>query len=458
MMNLFLENIEYGRSEKRIELRSMSLSVRQLAAYRRQMIACSYTGADELGSSIDCLPIEQTSTTCVLRVFNEDNYVNNESAVFIDGTSVSPFETPKPKGFTEIRPTGHYWLTSLQIEGYRPPPLASLASDIVSIHDSPTETRIASDGIAYHCPNIAYFGSGIDAILFRPKISLPSEMALLQGFFGNMGVTIKYSDKGNYFIDTLERFGGLEAAGTFIKAAGTRSILDKYTSSENAPDGSVIYLNNDQRAYLNFRAFEASLGNDRGAALLIDELVGRSVLERGYIFHCERCLLSSWYSVDVLTSTFTCGRCRFSQQYTLSRWKQPLEPHWYYSLAETIYQFYKSRSDLTAQVLYELKSQSTSAFHYVPEIDLCGYPRPDEKREIDIACVADGKIIVGECKTEPLRPRHITKLSELLKNLDRQPDRIVFATSQPSVTGAFSSQLASVPRAEVLMFKDLYDT
>jgi hypothetical protein len=191
--------------------------------------------------------------------------------------------------------------------------------------------------------------------------------------------------------------------------------------------------------------------------MLVDELVGKGVLERGYIFHCERCRLSSWYSIDVLTSTFTCIRCRFRQQFTLSRWKQPLEPHWYYRLAETIYQFYKSRSHLTVQVLYELKSRSTTAFHYVPEIDLWGYPGQGEKREIDIACVADGKIIVGECKTEPLRPKHITKLNELLQNLDRQPDRVVFATSQPSVSDAFSSQLASVPKAEVLMFNDLYD-
>lgn len=39
-----------------------------------------------------------------------------------------------------------------------------------------------------------------------------------------------------------------------------------------------------------------------------------------------------------------------------------------YPLARTehgraIYQFYKSRSHLTTQVVYELKSQSTAAFH-----------------------------------------------------------------------------------------------
>lgn len=89
-----------------------------------------------------------------------------------------------------------------------------------------------------------------------------------------------------------------------------------------------------------------------------------------------------------------------------------------YPLARTehgraIYQFYKSRSRLTTQVLYKLKSQSTTAFHYVPEIDLWGYPEPDRKREMHIACVADGKII------------------------------IVSRT-------AFSIELASVPKAEVL--------
>jgi hypothetical protein len=183
--------------------------------------------------------------------------------VFADRNSVSPFATPRPKNFSEVRPTGHYWLTSLNVEGYGPPPLPTLGIEIINIHGLTTESRVANDGIVYHCPNISYFGGGTDAVLVRPKIYLPDELELLGAYFGSIGVTIQYSDKGNYFVDTLERFGGLDAVGAFIKARRTRRILDKFMSTRNAKDGSVIFLKNDQRAYLNFGAIRASLGDKR---------------------------------------------------------------------------------------------------------------------------------------------------------------------------------------------------
>jgi hypothetical protein len=225
-----------------------------------------------------------------------------------------------------------------------------------------------------------------------------------------------------------------------------------------AQDGSVIYLSNDQRAYLNFDAVKASIGDGVRAARLIDELVGKKVLERGYILQCARCRLSSWYSLELLTSDFICTRCAFRQQFTLAHWKQPTEPHWYYRLVETIYQFYKNNSHVTVQMLYKLKQQSKAAFHYAPEIDLMGFPAPGEKREIDIACILDGHIIIGECKTEPLRPKHVAKFEDLLKKLRKRPDRIVFATSLPSVSPEFKARMNRLPGSEVLTSADLYDT
>jgi len=283
------------------------------------------------------------------------------------------------------------------------------------------------------------------------------EMALLAAYFGEIGVGIGYSDKGNYFRDTLLRFGGLREAGQFIKAGATRSILDKFMSKANAGDGSVIFLTNDQRAYLSLNAIIGSLGDEKQAADLADKLVGQRVLQRGYIFQCERCRLSSWYSIDVLTADFVCNRCSFRQQFTRTHWKQPVEPHWYFRLAETVYQFYANNSHLTAQALYKLQSESTLAFHYVPEIDLIDFPKPGEKREMDIACVVDGQMILGECKTEPLRPKDAAKFETLVARLHKRPDRIVFATSLPDVTDDFKARISNLQRPRVLTFADMYD-
>jgi hypothetical protein len=176
LVNLFFQLIDFGQGEKYIELRSMSLSIRQLIAYRRQMTACCLIDSAGFTSKTLCALINLDSTACILRVFEQDNYANNESMVFINGESVSPFSTPKPKNFTEVLPSRHYWVTSLRIEGYEPPQLPSLGMEIIKIHGLANESRVANDGIAYHCPNVAYFGGGIDVNTVRPKINLPDEM------------------------------------------------------------------------------------------------------------------------------------------------------------------------------------------------------------------------------------------------------------------------------------------
>lgn len=462
LIDLFFERIEHGRGEKRIELRSASLSFRQLAARRRQIIDCCMVDQPTFATLIDCEPIEKSSTRCILRVFEEDNYSNSEPVVFIGKDGVTPFPTPKPKNFSAVKPYGHFWLTSLQIEGYEPPSLPSLGPAIVNIHGLGTESRVANDGIAYHCPNVAYFGGGLDAVLVRPKIHMPDEMELLGAYFAEIGVTIRYSDKGNYFLDTVERFGSLDAAGEFIKARRTRRILDKFMSKAIAADGSIIYLDNDQRAYLSFEAIRASVGGKEEAAALIDNLVRKRIVERGYIFQCERCRLASWYGIDALTVEFVCSRCSFRQQFTVSHWKQPLEPRWYYKLAETVYQFYFHNSHLTLQVLYKLKGESKRAFHYVPEIDLLDFPVPGKKRELDIACILDGKIVLGEGKTgksksEILRPRDAEKFETIVGMHGRRPDEIVFATAHRSVSKEFKTRVSRLQGARVLLFSDLYD-
>ncbi|MFE5374151.1 hypothetical protein [Streptomyces mirabilis] len=448
--------IRYGHSAKSVQLCSMSLSQRQLVSYRTQIGRLSYFEPDRFASKIECVSVESVSTSCVLRVYETDNYVNHRSMVFVDGKSVSPFATPKPKSFNAIRLPDHYWLTSLQIEGYQPPSLPTLGPKIANLHNSTTESRVANDGIAYLCPNSMILGSDLDAILVRPKIEMLDTMTLFDTYFEGVGVKVRYSDKGNYFNDTLRRFGGLDATGKFIKAAATRSILDKFMSRKVAEGGNIIYLENDQRAYLNLDAIAGSLSDEKAAADLVDDLVGNQVLQRGYIFQCERCRLISWYGIDALTTEFTCNRCSLSQQFTRGHWRNPVVPHWYYKLSETIYQFYRNNSHLTAQVLYKLKGESKSAFHYAPEIDLLNFPRRGKSREMDVACIVDGAIVFGECKTDSLKTEALEKFAALAKMPLRNPARVIFATTQP-VSDEFKEQMSKVPNAELMVRSDLYD-
>jgi hypothetical protein len=457
LVNLFFQLIDYGHHEKRIELRSMSLTMSQLTTYKRQMAKCSYGDPTDYEECVDCVPIEEPSTACILQVFEENNYVNHSSVVFQDGEAVSPFATPKPKNFSKIEPSQHYWMTSLRIEDYQPPSLPSLGAKIVSTKGLGIEARVATDGIAYHCPSVAYFGGDIDVNLVRPNIRMPEAMDLLGTYFAEAGITIRYSDKGNYFIDTIDRFGGLDEVGQFIRDPGTRSILDNFKAVENDPDGHIIYLDNDRRAYVNLDSLARSVNNKEEAANLADRLVGKRILQRGYILQCQRCRLSSWYSLDVLTADFVCGRCSFRQLFTRQHWKHPIEPTWYYKLAETVYQFYEKNSHLTAQTLYHLKGRSKSAFHYAPEIDLIDFPVPGKQKELDVACILDGQIVVGECKTGDLQSGDVAKFKTLASKMLKQPAKVVFSTTEESVTDAFAARAAQLGNSEILTFGDLYE-
>jgi hypothetical protein len=448
--------IKYGHSDKRIQLCSMSLRQRQLIAHRSQM-ARAVGDTERFIAAIDCVPVTSVSTTCTLSVFEKDNYVNQQTMVFIDGRSVGPIETPRPKNFRVIKLPDHYWLTSLHIEGYQPPSLPTLGPKIVNIHNSTTESRVASDGIVYLCPNSMIFSDDLDAVIVRPKLQMPDVMTFFNTYFEDAGVSVRYSDKGNYFNDTVRRFGGLDETGQFIKSAATRGVLEKFMQKKGTDTG-VFYLPNDQRSYLNLDALASSMGSREAAAELADGLVTKEILQRGYILRCERCSLTSWYGLDVLTATFVCNRCAFPQQFTRTHWKSgQVEPQWMYKLAETVYQFYENNSHLTAQVLYKLKSESKVAFHYAPEIDLIGFGGADKKREMDVACVLDGQIIFGECKTETLKLKDVTKFEMLARLPVQRPTEVIFATTQP-VSEDFKNKASSLTNARIFTRSDLYDS
>lgn len=457
LVNLFYELIDYGHHEKRIQLCSMSLSRRQLISYRTQVARSSYFGVDDVKSRVDCIPVESVSTACILRVFEANNYVNQRSMVFVDGKSVSQFETPVVKNFSDIRLPDHYWLTSLRIEGYQPPSLPMLGPKIVNLHNSTTESRVAEDGIVYQCPNSMIFSNDLDAVLVRPKIEMPGVLDLFNSYFADVGITARYSDKGKYFNDTVRRFGGLDSLGVFIKNKATRSVLEKFMQTNKNAENGVFYVRTDQRSYLDLDAIAESVGSPDAAADLVDDLLTKEIVDRGYILKCERCSLSSWYSLDSLSSVFICNRCSFRQKFTQKHWKNGMvEPRWCYKLAETVYQFYEKNSHLTAQVLYKLKTQSTTAFHYAPEIDLIDFSGPGNDREVDVACIMDGQIVFGECKTETLKLKDVVKFEELAGMSIKNPARIVFATTQ-RVSEEFKKKMSGVPNAELMVYSDLYD-
>ena len=79
-------------------------------------------------------------------------------------------------------------------------------------------------------------------------------------------------------------------------------------------------------------------------------------------------------------------------------WKQPSQPLIYYSLNEVFYQGLKSNMKCPLLTLNYLKKLSESCFIFSPELEL--YSKSDNKKEIeiDIICISDGELLIGETK------------------------------------------------------------
>jgi hypothetical protein len=204
---------------------------------------------------------------------------------------------------------------------------------------------------------------------------------------------------------------------------------------------------------VSYAGVQSCVGDD--AAAVIDELVGKDILWRGMIFLCTQCQLSSWYDFADLTTEFTCRRCRHRQQFTKTNWKSPDEPRWYYALVETVYQCYTHNSYLTILTLDHLRRDAKFSFDYLPETDVINFPVPGKNHEIDILAMVDGRIVLGECKTEPLKPSHTSKYEALAKVLAKAPNEVVFATSHEEVSPAFRQKLDQIVGGGLLTGKDL---
>jgi hypothetical protein len=106
------------------------------------------------------------------------------------------------------------------------------------------------------------------------------ELARTQGY------ECRWSDKGIYAEESISKWGGLEQIGEFLTKTPHRSLLNQFLDSSESEAGKGVYLL-DKRRYLDLAAIKTQIGDAAGA--LIDELVSREILYRGFIFGCSYC-------------------------------------------------------------------------------------------------------------------------------------------------------------------------
>jgi hypothetical protein len=332
--------------------------------------------------------------------FNTDNYAVPVNQHLSENMALGFFPTPKPKGFTHVVPDGHRWITELRIDGSLYPRHPALGEWLIKDHRLGTQgARTGSRGLCYFCPSPIYFGGDIDTILIRPTVYLPRAEEMAEHLARAAGWTTQLSDKGFYSRDTVRKFSGLEAAAEFLRAPHKRSVLDEFLrpkpqSSELIPRG--IYLRSDQRWYIDYKTI-ADFAGESEATSLLDMLVSNEILHRGVILKCQYCRNTAWFALGEVAAGFRCKRCRREQQILSRHALLSPDPVWYYALDEIVYQGIRSDMDVPLLALDVLRRQSSS-FVYMDEIEVREPEAPKPFIEIDLWCIPDGVLTIGEAK------------------------------------------------------------
>ncbi|WP_439185799.1 hypothetical protein [Carboxylicivirga taeanensis] len=186
-------------------------------------------------------------------------------------------------------------------------------------------------------------------------------------------------------------------------------LFEGLIKSERVAGDSIHFEEIKSKAIQALQQKGISLGN-KGETLLneenlelglketIGELCDYRVFLKGFKIKCPKCSSEFWYPIREISEAINCKGC-------LESFKLPIEPKFAYKLNDliknNIFQSKTSRDgNLTViRTLASIQSNSRLSFEYSPQINLYSSLKSRKPcSEIDIVCLSDGKLIIGEAK------------------------------------------------------------
>jgi hypothetical protein len=183
---------------------------------------------------------------------------------------------------------------------------------------------------------------------------------------------------------------------------------------------------------------------------IVAELLEKQLLERGFGLRCRYCNDYSWYPAERVGQQFECMRCFQTQTCTTN-------PLWFYKLPEVVFQAVLENAHVPLLALHYVKTHSKYTFEYEHDA-VVKWKAGSKVKEanIDILCLADGKLYIGEAKSND---KIETAQFEFYDNLRKRVpiDGLVFATSTPAWNASTQERIdrlrASFP-SEVLVLTE----
>jgi hypothetical protein len=415
-----------------LKLAGITLRPEQLDQVRARMSTIAVSNLTQC----EIVKPDQVIPAAPIRHYETNNVSDLRSFSVPEDGMIRLFETPLPQSFAGVNPSKHRWLTELNIRQYQVPRHYVLGERMMGSSSFTTnELRVSSNGPTYFCPNSMLFGgASAESSVPRPTIRIPEPLEIFRDVARPTGLSCAISDKGFYAENACQKFGGLDKVAAFLRSQSgqlfTSAFLDKTKPEEDEHLAGVLL--SDKRRYFDLDSLAATLGSDTEAAQLLDRLSSTAVLYRGFILQCQYCRRADWFPLRELADSFTCKRCHREQVFTQKHWRYPSQPHLYYQLDELVYLGLENNMQVPLLALDSLRG-SKDSFLYVHELEYREKDKDTPILEVDLNCIADGVLTIGEAKKDDRLGKNdkedseaISKQLELAKRLCAQ--QIVFAT------------------------------
>jgi hypothetical protein len=326
---------------------------------------------------------------------------------------------------------------------------------------SQDDTRHPLDLLRFRITNSRYARLQIDndsPVDFR----VPSLKDILAALLQEAGVThFREAHHSQYQRVLLGRSGSLESACILLKSSGYRELFKVLSNGTNQQlpgrplDGRRVLPQTDLCKIL-YVALPSKTEDYLQTASSLPEaashLIRLQLLERGFQLNCLHCSSTKWYRAEDVGQLFRCQRC-YKEQLIESN------PPWLYKLPEVIFQAFDLDSEVPLLALGHLKKNAQYNFEY--ELDSEVWIDDSTKKNIDFSCLRDGRVYIGEAKSNDVIDK---EQFEFYENLAAQAflDGIVFATSTTNWNSATQARIETlkstfIGQVLVLTQSELYE-
>lgn len=201
-----------------------------------------------------------------------------------------------------------------------------------------------------------------------------------------------------------------------LRYVDLKALLDDVSKKQH-PQQNVSYLAGDIVMHQHGVTPLSEDDMKRG----LNDLLARNVLRAGVIVHCQHCGIESWFHVDEVRQFNECAGCGNVRPLAV-------DAEWYYRLNSLAKRCVSAHILAVLQALSSIAHHSTACFFYSPSLNLYQPGSEDVWREVDVACVSDGELIIGEVKDGSFDERELDRFADIAEII--QPERAAIFVSQ----------------------------